>query len=66
MNVGQFFFVPKVRTAQINGHVHRTAKELGRKFQVRQCFMRQVHGEWQLCRDDEPDATLGVGVWRTE
>lgn len=66
MQVGDFFFVPGITTQQIYGHVWNTGRRLGRKFQTRLCYMREVLGQWQICEAHDAGATLGVGVWRTE
>ena len=66
MQVGQFFFVPDKTRQQLYGHVHEVGKQLKMKFSTRVCYMRQVNGEWQICDQNDTNATLGVGVWRTE
>lgn len=66
MQVGDMFFLPGKTRSQISGHLYNVNKQLGIKLQARLAYMRERKGKWEPAEHDDPDASLGVGVWRVE
>lgn len=71
MNVGDSFFQPcptKSRRGSISTHTSETARNLGRRFVTRSCWVKpgKADGDWVAAEKGEKGAVAGVGVWRTE
>ena len=67
MEVGEMFFVPDREKNNLTTHASAVGRQLGRKFATRLTHMRPTGDEaapWEPCGADDPDANLGVGVWR--
>lgn len=66
MSIGAMFFAPGKNASSLVTHVSKVGSELGRKFTVRSCAMRQVDGDWHPCDPGADGAIEGTGVWRVE
>ena len=67
MEVGEMFFVPNRTKNNLTTHASAVGRKLKRKFATRLTYMKPTGDEnapWTLCDADDPDATLGIGVWR--
>jgi hypothetical protein len=64
MKVGAFFFIPGRDRNTMASLAYSTGKKLDRKFATRLCYMAEGRRGWEWCDEDEPGATLGIGVWR--
>lgn len=66
MAVGDMFFVPNRPRNTLATHVSTVGKQLGRKFSTRMVKMVETEAGWELAKDDDPNAVVGIGVWRVE
>jgi hypothetical protein len=69
MEVGEMFFVPDRARNNLTTHASAVGRQLERKFATRLTYMKPTGDDgnpWEPCDPDDPDAHLGIGVWRTE
>lgn len=64
MEVGDMFFVPGKTKNSLSTRASSVGKKLDRKYVTRSTIMAETIEGWEPCDDKDPDAVVGVGVWR--
>lgn len=64
MEIDDMFFVPNREKNNLTTHVSAVGRKLGKKFNTRYIYMREVNGELEHCEKGDEGAIGGIGVWR--
>lgn len=64
--VGDMFFVPERTKNTLSTRSSTIGKKLNAKYKTRMLYMRKNdQNQWEHTVATDPDAILGIGVWRT-
>lgn len=66
LEIGDGFFLAGRSTNNLSNQASTIGRKLGRKFKTMLTYMSVSETGWERCEKGDPDAQLGIGVWRTK